>query len=104
MLSKEQVKNLQKTFNEDNSKVPIVFSALSDPGRLKIFKLLMKNSDICVTDIARIFDISVPAASQQLRILEMAGLVKSMRMQQMVCYEINNDDPLTKSLVKILAG
>ncbi len=100
MLTKTKVKEIQRTITEEDGRLPMVFSALSDPGRFRIFGLLTKQKDICVTDVASIFGISVPAASQQLRVLEMCGLVRKERMGQMICYEIKRDDPLVKSLMK----
>jgi 5-enolpyruvylshikimate-3-phosphate synthase len=40
-----------------------------------------------VTDVANIFDVTISAASQQLRVLEMLGPVRKTRTGQMVCYE-----------------
>lgn len=78
------------------------FSALAEPGRLKIFKLLMKRRDICVSEVAEIMKISVPAASRQLKILETAGLVRRVRNGQMICYVINQSEPIVKAIKKFL--
>jgi len=85
MLTKEQIIKVQKTVEEsiEDERVPFALRALSDFGRFKIFKLLAaRKEDMCVTDIANIFNISVPAASQQLHVLEMTGIVKKERMGQ----------------------
>jgi ArsR family transcriptional regulator len=104
MLTSTQVKEIQREIGREEEKLPAIFSALSDPGRFRIFKLLMEYRDLCVTDIAGILRISVPAASQQLRILELAGLVRRERMGQMICYEVKSDNPLVKSIIKLVSG
>lgn len=103
MLTKTKIKEIQRTITEEHGRLPMVFGALGDPGRFRIFHLLTKQKDICVTDVASIFGISVPAASQQLRVLEMCGLVRKERMGQMICYEIRRDDALVKSLMKFFS-
>lgn len=84
---------------KDESKLPSIFNALGDACRFKIIKMLLKHRDICVTDVAKILNVTVSAASQQLRILEMTGLVKKKRMGQMICYEFKKDNPLLKTIL-----
>ncbi len=50
------------------------FSALSDPTRRAILSRLFRG-EATVTSIAAPFDISLPAISKHLRVLERAGLV-----------------------------
>jgi len=104
MLNKSQLAKIKADFDTDNSNFPLVFQALGDPGRFRIFRLLIDNRDICVTDVANVFGITVSAASQQLRVLERLGLVLKVRMGQMVCYEINYENQISKQLVKLFKG
>src|SRR5271154_1549232 len=99
MLTKEQIKKIKVKKND--SQLPLVFEALGDQGRFNIFKLLTHRRGLCVTEIARVFKITTSAASQQLKILERAGLVQRPRMGLMICYKINTENPLTKQLVKL---
>jgi DNA-binding transcriptional ArsR family regulator len=55
-----------------------IFAALSDPTRRRILDLLAR-AELCVTDLAKPFSISLPAISKHLRVLERAGLVKRKR-------------------------
>lgn len=103
MLSQKEIGEIKERVGLENNRLSVIFSALSDSGRLRIFKLLMEHHDICVSDVAHIFEISLPAASHQLKILERAGLVKRTRMGQMICYEIKEDDPLVKSIISLLS-
>ena len=102
MLTKKQTAEIKSSLGTESTGFPLVFQALGDSGRFNIFRMLMDNHDICVTDVANVFDITVSAASQQLRVLERLGLVLKMRMGQMVCYEINHENPIAKQLVKLL--
>lgn len=104
MLNKKQTADIKAELSPEEAAFPLAFQALGDPCRFKIFKVLMQHHDICVTDIANIFGITLSAASQQLRVLERLGLVQKMRMGQMVCYEINAENPIAKQLAKLLKG
>lgn len=103
MLTQEQRTAIKKDILTEDSRLPIILKALGDPGRFRIFKLLKEFHDICVTDVAAILDITVPAASQQLRVLERVGLVRKERMGQMICYEVRDDDSLARSLCKLFS-
>ncbi|MBI1754671.1 winged helix-turn-helix transcriptional regulator [Candidatus Azambacteria bacterium] len=102
MLTKKQITEVKAGLGTNTAGFPLVFAALGDSRRFHIFRLLMKHHDICVTDVARVFGMSVSAASQQLRVLERVGLVLKTRMGQMVCYEINQENIIAKQLVALL--
>ncbi len=88
--------------NLDNQdKLPQLFDALSDRRRFDIMKFLINRNDLCVSQIADVFHITVSAASQQLRLLELAGLIKRVRMGQKICYEIK-EDRLVKAVLKVM--
>lgn len=66
------------------------FKALGDPTRLKMLQLLLSHKhNLCVCAIAEKLGISQPAASQHLKILKHAGLVKGSRKGYNVHYTIN---------------
>lgn len=54
--------------------VDIVFSALADPTRRAIMKMLLED-DMAVTDVAAPFEMSLAAISKHLTILTRAGLI-----------------------------
>ena len=54
------------------------FAALSDPTRRRMLEHLAQG-DLCVTDLARPYSMSLPAVSKHLRVLENAGLVRRRR-------------------------
>lgn len=102
MRTKAQIKKIKTGRAKNDGQFPLIFEALGDQGRFRIFRLLMGSHDLCVTEVAEVFEITVSAASQQLKILERVGLVQKMRMGKMVCYEINDENRTVKQLTKIL--
>ena len=104
MIDAKNLQVMQKSFKGAHDRLVFVFEALGDPTRLRIFKLLFegKKKDLCVTDVANVCGISVPAASYQLKILEMVGLIQRDRMGKMICYALKEKDPLVKSIMRII--
>ncbi|MBI2638731.1 winged helix-turn-helix transcriptional regulator [Candidatus Peregrinibacteria bacterium] len=103
MLSGKQIEKIRKHLYENyDARLPKIFSALGDPCRFYIFQLLLLQHEVCVTDVAKVCKKTVPAASQQLKILEQSGLLVRERMGQMVCYMLNEKDPLMQKLIKMM--
>ena len=68
-----------------------LFSALSDPTRLKILNALTVTEELCVCDLAALAELSVSAVSHQLRLLRDRDLVRARRDGRMVYYSIADD-------------
>jgi len=102
MLTKTKVAKLKEETLIKDKTLSFTFSALSDPGRLQIFKVLLENPDVCVSDVANILGVSVPAASRQLKILELSGLIKKVRKGQTTCFKVQRENLATKSIIDIL--
>ncbi len=79
-----------------------VFHLLGDKTRFKIFKLLMSNKELCVTEIADKVGISAPAVSQHFRIFELTGLVDKHRYGQKICYVLKRNDGLVQDLITLI--
>ncbi len=58
-----------------------VFAALADPTRRTILARLL-SGELAVTELARPFDISLPAVTKHLKVLESAGLITRGRAAQ----------------------
>ncbi len=101
MLTKNKLREIKRG-SDKNKELSIIFNALSDPGRLQIFRILLEGEDVCVSDLANILGISVPAASRQLKILEQAELIKRTRKGQMVCYQTLNKDKTTRQIISMI--
>ena len=59
----------------------LTFAALADPTRRAILDRLMKG-EASVTELAKPFDMSLPAVSKHLKVLERAGLISRGRDAQ----------------------
>ena len=103
-LTTRQVKTIQKTIVTGQDRLPVIFNAVSDPTRCRIFRLLMvtHGEDVKVSDIAHIMGMTLPAISQQLKILEQSGLISREKIGQVVYYRVKTDDLLVNSIVKII--
>lgn len=73
-----------------------VFEALSSPIRRKMLAYL-SHADLTAGEIAARFEISKPAVSQHLSVLENAGLVSSVKKGQYVHYSLAPEN-LTNTL------
>lgn len=62
--------------------LPEVFSALSDPTRFAIVEQLLAQGELPVGDLAKPFEMSPPAISRHLRVLEGAGLIERRTVKQ----------------------
>jgi DNA-binding transcriptional ArsR family regulator len=72
----------------------VIFRALGDPTRLKLVKLLCRQSvpdALCVNALASRLGITQSAVSQHLRVLRSIGLVKGEKRGYYVHYRINHE-------------
>ena len=85
---------LKETVRDDIEAQAAVFSALADPTRLRLVRLLCRQRDpnaLCVNALAAFLGVSQPAVSQHIRVLKSAGLVKGERRGYHIHYFINHD-------------
>lgn len=102
MLELSQISKIKETLRAQNTSLVNVFSLLGDKNRFLIIKLLIEQGEMCVSDLAKVLDISVSAVSQHLRILEMSRMVEGEKMGQMMCYKPKIDDPTIKKIISLM--
>lgn len=85
-------------------KIAETFTALGDKTRLKLYRIMLKEKEICVSSMADVVGISPAGASQHLKILEKTGLIRRNRYGQKVCYEIDENSEVANSINKIIGG
>src|SRR5215831_7330904 len=74
--------NRMVTYDTNNDDpLSLTFAALADPTRRAILDRLM-NGEASVTELAAPFDMSLPAVSKHLKVLERAGLISRGREAQ----------------------
>jgi len=79
---------------ESTEEQAALFSALSDPTRLRLLKYLQRQrrpDALCVNALAGLLGVSQSAVSQHLRVLKGIGLVKGERRGYHVHYFVNED-------------
>lgn len=102
MLTKDQIRKIREDLASEDGALQLVFSVLGDSNRFRIVKLLSEHHELCVTDLANILQISMPAVSQHLRILELSDVVDKERMGQMICYMLKKGNPAVDAVLKLL--
>ena len=76
------------------SQLDSVFAALADPTRRAILARLAQG-DASVTELAQPFEISQPAISKHLKVLEKAGLINRTRDEQKRLAHLNAETLVT---------
>ncbi|GLY49927.1 metalloregulator ArsR/SmtB family transcription factor [Lentzea sp. NBRC 102530] len=73
---------------EQAEEMALVFKALGDPVRLRLFSMIASgpSGEVCVCDLTPAFDLSQPTISHHLKLLRQAGLVDSERRGTWVYY------------------
>lgn len=100
MLSAQEAVRLRSLLKRDDQRLPIIFSALGDPKRCRIFRSFLAQEKLCVSDIARALGISMSLASQHLKILEITGLLIRERQGRVIYFRPNVKDALVRSIIK----
>ena len=83
--------------NKLNDQIIRVTRALNHPIRIQMLYYLKKKKKSSVNNLVKQFDVSQPAISRHLRILEEAKLVKSEQVKQERYYSLED-----KHVIKIL--
>ncbi len=99
-FDEEKVERARSSLKDTNfSDTSQMFKALADPTRLKIAYALLKESELCVCDVANIIRSSPATASHHLRLLRNMGLAKYRKEGKMVFYSL--DDDHVKDLIRL---
>jgi len=78
--------------------------ALGDNTRYKLFKLLMSDERLCVSELAERLGVSTPAISQHFKTFELVGLVEKEREGQKICYLLKQNDKFVRKIIEIIGG
>jgi DNA-binding transcriptional ArsR family regulator len=100
MLNAREIEKLQKLMAHEDERLPIVFNALSDANRCKIFRAFLTRERLCVSDISKTLGISMSLASQHLKVLEITKLLLRERQGRVIYYRPNTDDELVRTIIK----
>ena len=101
MLTPREHQKLQAYIRDiDVGPTTTAFDALSEPNRCLIFRALLKHKPLQVGELASIVGISDPLASQHLKILLHAQLVRKEKSGKYVYYCIDDSNTLVLALQK----
>lgn len=75
-----------------------VFKALSDVNRYRIFRLLAQHPKLAVSEVAETLNISLPLASQHIKVLMHANLLKKERAGKKVFTKLKRDNPFVLAI------
>lgn len=84
-MKKQYVSELPPVFEECGQ----FFSALGDPYRQKIVLIFEPEEELCVNQIASLFNLSRPAISHHLKVLKSAKILMCEKRGKEVYYRIN---------------
>lgn len=96
MLTDKQIKKIREGFNGSDQRV--IFKILGDTNRYRIFEMLGKKIQLAVSDVAKILRISIPLASQHLKILEQAEILQKEKIGQKVFYKLRADNKIGRAI------
>jgi len=75
--------------------------AAGNETRLRMLYVLHRAGELCVCDLADIFEISQPAVSRHLKILREKALVEARREAQTIYYRVCTANPFARLLVRL---
>lgn len=102
MIHDTEINHIQSTLCRTDDTFWQLFKALGDCARYRMVKVMMRYRKMSVTDLAKIVDISVPAASQHLRVLEKTGLLTKKRAGKIMHYELIEDDRYVARVIDLI--
>lgn len=102
MLNAKEIKECRKIFNESDQTTTAAFKVLSDSNRYRIFRILSENKKLSISSIAHVLNISLPLASQHLKILTVAGLLKKEREGKNVFSKLERKNPIVPVIIETI--
>jgi len=102
MLSEKEIKEKRKLFSDIDKNMVMTFKVLSEINRYRIFRILAEQPKLSVSSIAKILNISLPLASQHLKILTHAKLLQKDRLGNKVYTKLEHDSPFVQAVVKTI--
>lgn len=102
MLDKRSVNKIRKLNSDGDHTTVLVFKALSDVNRYRIFHILAEHPKISVSNIAQILNISTSLASIHLKVLFQAKLLSKEKVGKNVYSKLNTKNPVVRMIVQVI--
>ncbi|HEY4652070.1 MAG TPA: metalloregulator ArsR/SmtB family transcription factor [Pontibacter sp.] len=68
-----------------------IFKALADESRVRILHLILRNKEMCISDLEQVLDFTQTKTSRHLAYLRSAGLVAPRKLDQWVYYSLKDE-------------
>ena len=88
--------------NGTDRRLAAVFKALGDTTRFRIFRLLIDQPNISVSEIAKFLHISSPLTSQHIKILVHVQLIEKKRTGKNMYSRLDRANPVVRELVRTI--
>jgi len=85
--------------NEQLLALSAYFKAVSNETRLRILYVLHLAGELCVCDLADIFELTQPSMSRHLKILREKALIEARRDAQTIYYSVCTDNSFARLLM-----
>lgn len=101
-MARKKILTEKHAFPRGLDRTARLLALAGDETRIRILHLMLNQKEACVTDVARGLNMSLACVSHHLQLLKDAGLVKTTRKGNNICYALNKNSA-TETLKKILA-
>ena len=101
-LNEQELEKYRTLFTKTDLDFSMALKILSDINRYRIFLLVAKSSRFSITNIAHILNISVPLASQHLRIMVHAKILQKQRVGKKIYPKLERHNAFVQLMVKVL--
>lgn len=102
MLSEKEVRKNRQTFSKTDTSMAAVFRVLSDVNRYRIFRILVDQPKLTISNIAQILNISLPLASQHIKILVHSNLLQKEREGKKIFPKLKHDNPFVQATIQAI--
>jgi ArsR family transcriptional regulator, lead/cadmium/zinc/bismuth-responsive transcriptional repressor len=93
-FDKVRVEAARKSLSREDRLLPLLvdlYKLLGNSTRLKIL-LSLREGELCVSDMAHVLQLSIPATSHQLKLLRNYGWIRVRNDGKMAYYELDSDE------------
>lgn len=102
MLSTKELQKVRQYLGTEDQGLAEVFAVLSEPNRCKMFRAIAKSQSLSVGEVATILHISLPLASQHLKILHQGDLLVKSKEGRKVIYSLNSSNHIVGSILNAI--
>ncbi|WXG45763.1 MAG: winged helix-turn-helix domain-containing protein [Candidatus Atabeyarchaeum deiterrae] len=92
----------ERILDNRNMTIPVE-EILSSRGRIRIIKMLLKNDELCISEIVRLTRLNHNSVVQHLDLLKHAGFVYEKKFGRIRIYSIRNESLIVKAMKSFIS-